>query len=88
MPEFDTPTYYLDLEHSLNRATIESAKEGATIAVLVRSESDPDAAPIRATATRNGEGFFVVVETELGRQSFSIEWDSLVRDVNARRRRG
>src|SRR5947207_15683125 len=63
MHQFESPTYVLDLRHSLNRATIESAKPNKKIRVLVIPEDDPSAEPIAADGTLSPDGklFHVVV---------------------------
>lgn len=70
MPDFESPTYALDLRNRSNCSTIESAKAGKTIRVLVRSEDDPTAKPIVAKGTRSHDGasFSVVVTRADGAQ--------------------
>lgn len=44
-----SPTYFLDLEHSRNRAALEGAKPGKDIRVLVRAEENPSDPSVGAT---------------------------------------
>ena len=70
MPEFESPTYVLDLRDRSNCSRIESAKPGKEIQVLVRPEHDATAQPIVAKGTRSHDGasFSVVVTRADGAQ--------------------
>lgn len=88
MKEFESPTYILDLDHSLNRATIEGAEPNKKIKVLVRPEKDTVSKPIAATGEliENGKIFHVVVVTDRGEQSFDWMWGLLQSEIDARRK--
>lgn len=88
MKEFDSPTYILALEHSLNRATIEGAKPNKKIKVLVRPENDTTSKPIAATGEliENGQIFHVVVVTDQGEQSFDWMWGMLQSEIDSLRK--
>ena len=91
MPEFESPTYFLDLDHSLNRATIESAKPNKKIKVLVIPEGDKSAKPIAATGELSEDStvFHVIVVTAAGQQSHTLNWSDLQDQLRAYRvRRG
>ena len=81
--EFEYPCYVLDLRHSLNRATIESAERSKAVHVLVRPYDDENAAPIGATGTLsdNGEEFFVLVSTAAGTQTHTWNYDWLLNAI-------
>jgi hypothetical protein len=70
MPDFESPTYMLDLRSMSNCSTIESAKAGKTIRVLVHPEHDAPAQPIVAKGTRSHDSasFSVVVTRADGAQ--------------------
>ena len=74
MKQFESPTYILDLDHSLNRATIEGATPNKKIKVLVRPEHDAASKPIAATGelSANSQMFDVVVVTDQGEQSLNL----------------
>jgi hypothetical protein len=75
MNTFVEPVYYLDLDHSLNRSTRESAKLGQPIAVLVKAEKLGPS--IEASRIRVGSEFRVVVHTPDGEQDFTWTWEFL-----------
>lgn len=87
MPEFESPTYVLDLRHSLNRSTIESVKPNKEVQVLVRPEEDPAAKPITAIGklSEDGKVFHVVVFTTVGQQSHTWNWSTLEEEIRAYR---
>jgi len=70
MPEFESPTYVLDLRDRSNCSRIESAKPGKEIQVLVRPEHEATAKPIVAKGTRSHDGasLYVVVTRADGAQ--------------------
>lgn len=82
MEQFDEPTYYLDLSHSLNRATLESAKPNKAMPVLVKAAGDRSAPPIKATGALVGPEFHVEVVTAQGQQHHSWTW-AFLRDALA-----
>jgi len=91
MQEFESPTYFLALDHSFNRATIESAKPNKKIKVLVRPEGDKLAKPITATGEliEDGTVFHVTVVTAAGQQIHTLNWSDLQGQLRAYRvRRG
>lgn len=68
MPEFSTTSYVIDFRNTLNCATIESAKPGQEISLLVRPEKQPDAKSITGMGKRSadGESFEIAVLTNTG----------------------
>jgi hypothetical protein len=85
MQAFETPTYYLDVDHGLNRATLESAKQNKPMTVLVRAENDRPAPPIKATGILVGPDFHVEVVTAQGKQCHTWTWAFLCDALAARR---
>lgn len=87
MEEFDDPAYVIDFRNTLNCATIESAKPGQEITILVRPEKKPEAASVRAKGTRSADGlsFVVLVTTSSGVQSHSWEWSLLLNAIQVHR---
>lgn len=87
MAEFESPAYVLDLENSLNRAHIESAKPNVPFTVLVVPDTDLSATPIAATGLLNADATFFSVEvvTPVGTQTHSWTWEFLRNALAARR---
>ncbi len=87
MAEFESPTYVLDLSHSLNRAHIEGAEPNTPLKVLVVPESDLSAKPIAATGLLSADStsFSVEVVTPAGTQSHTWTWAFLKKALAARR---
>ncbi len=87
MKEFESPTYYLDLDHSLNRATIEGAQPNKKIKVLVKRTDNASALPIAATGELSADRqlFHVVVVTADGEQAHNWSWSTLQAAIEARR---
>lgn len=83
MSTFEEPTFYLDLDHSLNRATIESAKLGQRTTVLVKAKKSGPS--IQATGIRHGGEFHVEVTTDHGMQSHTWTWEFLADALRAYR---
>jgi hypothetical protein len=83
MKEFTSPTYFLDLEDSHNRAVLESAKPGKEIRVRVKQEEVRSAPSIAATGTLSDDSkiFHVVVVTSAGRQTHDRGWSELQQDL-------
>jgi len=79
----DSSCYYLDLTHSLNCATIESAKANKAQNVLVRNATNPAAPAISAIGTLSADGkvYFVVIPSESEDKSFDLEWDDLKKTI-------
>ena len=80
MPEFESPTYVLALNHRSNCSSIESAKPGIEIRVLVRPEHDPTAQPIVAKGTLRKDCVFfdvTVTTTDGAQQTHSWNYEIL-----------
>lgn len=79
MPEFSTTSYVIDFRNTLNCATIESAKPGQEISLLVRPETQPDAESITANGKRSadGESFEITALTNAGTDVQSWSWADL-----------
>jgi hypothetical protein len=67
-------TYYLDLEDSRTRATLESAKPMKAMRVLVRQEEDRSAPSIGATGTLSADGKVFEIMPDAGQESHSWNW--------------
>ena len=83
------PEHVLDLDHSLNRATIEGAQPGVAVRVLVRDLGTTGASPIHATGLRSSDGseFRVEVTTSQGMLAHNWPWELLLAAIRTRRRR-
>lgn len=81
------PCYYLVLNHSLNCATIESAKPNKQQTVLVRSEAEPNIAPIHAIGilSDDSKNYHVAVSTAQGDDSFNLDWEELKGSIQQNR---
>jgi len=82
------PEYVIDLDHSLNRATIEGAQPGVPLSILVKAPGTGNATSIRATGARTPDGseFQVDVPTPQGKQTHTWPWELLLAAIRARRR--
>ena len=80
------PEHVIDLDHSLNRATIEGAKPGEAIFVLVKEIGSKSASTERAIGRLSSDGseFKVEVPTPSGKLSHTWPWDLLLAAIRVR----
>ena len=84
MPDFESPTYVLDLRDRSNCSRIESVKPGKAIQILVRPEHDTTAQPTVAKGTRSNDGasFSLVVTTADGEQTHDWGYKDLLEAIS------
>ena len=87
MPELSSMSYVIDFRNTLNCATIESAKPGQEICILVGLEKQPDTASITAKGKRStdGKSFDITVLTNTGTDVQSWIWTELKTAIDIHR---
>lgn len=87
MPDPSSTSYVIDFKNTLNCATIESAKPGQAISLLVRPENQANGTSIAAEGKRSADGtsftIAVMIEGSLDRQSWS--WSDLKNAIEIHR---
>lgn len=87
MTNIEKPAYYVDLNLGWNRDHIEKAKLGEPIDVLVRSDLERQADPIKAKGVRAVDKSAVTVEFGNYTQTHDRHWETLMHAIAEARRR-